>query len=137
MEANPYPWMVDKAMWVPVCVTLYTESVHGNVSRDVFISDGYYRIRAVREAHSAASDSGTLQVEVLASGDNADGGTDQLTSAMNLATTADTPVAATIIEPPTMITPGDRIGVVFGGTLTNLVNGCATIYIEKLQKGLL
>jgi len=134
VEPNPYPWLVIDGLWKPVTAMFPTATLA--VSADIFVSDGYYRIRDVREAHSVASSSGTLQVEVLTSGQDADAGIDQLTGTINLAATADTPIKGTVIAEPTLIKPGDRVGVVFGGTLTSLIGCCVTIHLERLQKGI-
>lgn len=133
MEANPYPELIPNGLWKPVSVLFPTATPA--VSADIFVSDGYYRVRDVRESHSVASDSGTLQVEVLTSGQDADAGVDQMSSTLNLAGTADTPVKGTVIEPPTLINPGDRVGLVFAGTVTNLVGCCVTVHLERVRKG--
>lgn len=133
MEANPYPWLTPDGLWKPISVMFPTATPA--VSADIFVSDGYYRVRSVRESHSVASDSGTVQVEVLTSGQDADAGVDQLTGTMSLSGTADTPIAGTVIEPPTLIAPGNRVGLVFGGTVTNLVGCCITVHLERVRKG--
>lgn len=132
--SNPYPWLTPNGLWKPITLILPTATIPG-VSGDMFISDSYYIIKEVRESHTVASSSGTLQIEVLTSGQNADAGVDQLTATMDLASTADTPVKATVIAEPTVINPGDRVGYVLGGTLTNLINGCVTVFLERLRRG--
>jgi len=134
MEANPYPWLVQNAMWKEINANIATASI---VSRDIFVSDGYYRVRAARLSFSVTSTSGTLQVETLLSGENAGAGVDQLTGTMDLSGTADTPVLGVVIAEPTLISPGDRVGIVLAGTLTGLINCLLTVYVERLQKGIL
>lgn len=132
--SNPYPWITPNALWKPVTLILPTATIPG-VSGDMFISDGHYIVREARSSHTVASTSGTVQIEVLTPGQNADDGVDQLTAPMSLSGTADTPVKATIIASPTVINPGDRLGYVLGGTLTNLINGCVTVFLERLRRG--
>lgn len=132
MEANPYPWLTPDGLWKPVSWVMSSSSVSGVI----FVSDGYYRVRDVRESHSVKADTaGTLQVEVLTTGQDADAGVDQLTATIDLSGTADTPLAGTVIEPPTLIKPGNMVGVVLGGTLTNMVNACVTVHLERVRKG--
>jgi len=133
MQPNPYPWLIPDGLWKPISMIFATATLA--VSADIFVSDGYYRVRDVRESHSVASSSGTLQVEVLTSGQDADAGVDQLTAIIDLAATADTPQKGTVVESPTVIEPGDRVGVVFGGTLTSLVGCCVTVHLERLRMG--
>lgn len=133
IQSNPYPWLTPNSLWKPVTFNALVAT--SLVSLDIFQSDGYYQIRDVRESHSVASDSGTLQVEVLTSGQDADAGVDQLVSVINIATTADTPQQGTVIDTPTQINPGNRVGLVFGGTLTNLIGLNVTVYLERLRKG--
>ena len=134
VQNNPYPWLTPNGLWKPITYDQIGAATDV-VSKDIFISDGYYQVRDVRESHSVASDSGTLQVEVLTSGQDADAGVDQLSSAVNLAGTADTPVKGTLISTPTQINPGNRVGLVFGGTLTNMVGMHVTVHLERLRKG--
>lgn len=131
MEPNPYPWLTPDGLWKPVTALLGS----ANVSGVMFVSDGYYRVREVRESHSVASTSGTLQIEVLTSGQAADAGVDQLTGTISLAGTADTPIKGTVIAEPTLIKPGNMVGFVLAGTLTSLVNANVTVYLERLRKG--
>ena len=133
VQANPYPWLTPNGLWKPI--TFFALSATGLVSMDVFQSDGYYQVRDVRESHATASTSGTLQVEVLTSGQAADAGVDQMTSVINLAATANIPQVGTMIETPTQINPGDRVGVVFGGTLTSLVGLSVVVHLERIRKG--
>ena len=132
--SNPYSWLTPNGLWKPIILMLPTEAIPG-VSGDMFISDGYYIVREARSSHAVVSTSGTVQIEVLTPGQNADDGVDQLTAVMSLSSTADTPVKATIITAPTVIKPGDRLGYVLGGTLTGLINGCVTVFLERLRKG--
>lgn len=133
MEANPYPWLTPNGLWKPISILFPTATPA--VSAAVFVSDGYYRVRGVRETHATASTSGTLQVEKLTSGTAPGSGVNQLTGTMDLAGTASTPIAGTVIEPPDIINPGESVGLVFAGTLTNLVGCCVTVHLERVRKG--
>ena len=129
---QPYPWLIENSLWKAINKTIDATDVSGVI----FISDGYYRVREVWETHSVAAVAGTLQVEVLTSGQDADAGVDQLSSAIDLTATADTPQQGTVIATPTMITPGDMVGLVMSATKTNFVNGLCTVYLERIQPSL-
>ena len=134
IEKQPYPWLIEGNLWKPVSVIVQAADVSGVM----FVAEtgAYYRVREVNSSHSVASTSGTLQIEVLTPGDNADAGTDQLTGTIDLSATADTPQKGTMIATPTIITPGDMVGYVLGGTLTNLVNCNITVMLERIQPSL-
>ena len=131
--SNEYPWLIPNGLRKAVTLILPTATIPG-VSGDMFISDGHYIVREARESHTVASSSGTVQIEVLTPGQNADDGVDQLTATMSLSGTADTPVKGTVITEPTVINPGDRLGYVLAGTLTSLINGCVTVFLERLRR---
>ena len=129
-QLEPYQWLVREAMWKPVSWIVQA----GDISSVVHITRRYERVRDVRVSYSVASASGTLQIEVLTPGQDADAGVDQLTGIIDLATTADTPIQGTLIDTPTILNPGDMLGFVLAGSRTGLVNCNVTIYLEQLQK---
>lgn len=117
-EANAYILTATSAT--------FTAFVNDNLS-------GTFKVAAVSTVFSTASTSGTVQVEV-ATGTQAPGsGTNQLSSALALSGTANTPANGTIVAAPTTITAGSRVNVVIAGTMTNLVNGVVTIALQRIS----
>lgn len=106
-----------------------------SVSRTVFVVDnvsGSYVLAGITVTFGTTSTSGTLQCEV-ASGTTALGsGTNQLTGAMSLSGSANTPVNGVLIASPTVLNAGDRLGVILAGTLTGLANACITIMLRRV-----
>lgn len=105
----------------------------GNLT--VFVSPGVtttYKIGAVSAVFSTASTSGTLQVEVATGTTAPASGTNQLTGTVSLAGTANTTVTGTLISPATTIVNGDRINLIFGGTMTNMAGGHVTITLMRI-----
>lgn len=129
---EPYQWLVRDAIWKPVSKLLFAADVSGVMH----ITHGYERVRDVWVSYSVQGGSGAvLNIETLTSGQNADAGIDQLTGTIDLNTTADTPIQGTLIDTPTLLTPGDMLGFTLAGTLTGLVNCSVTVYLEQLQRG--
>lgn len=95
-------------------------------------NDGYtYQVAGATVTFSTASTSGTITVNVD-TGTNAPGaGTAQLTAAMSMSGTANTPVNGTIIASPTSIPAGARISYTTAGTLTNLAGAVLTVYLKR------
>lgn len=95
---------------------------------------GTYQILGVSVVFSTASTSGTLQLE-KATGTQAPGaGTALLTGTVSLSGTANTVVNGTVVTNPNTLTinAGDRLNVIIAGTVTNLVNLCADIYVLRV-----
>ncbi len=106
------------------------------VSHSVYLQDnvsGTFQIAGVSVSFGTASASGTLQVEVATGTQAIGSGTNQLTSTLSLAGTANTPVNGTVITTPTTITAGSRVNVIFAGTVTGLANAIVTIALLKLS----
>lgn len=84
-----------------------------------------------------ASSSGTLQIEKLESAAAPGGGTDLLTTAFDLSDTANTVYTkrGRDMEPGRVFRSGDRLGLVSGGTLTNLENLVITMYFVPINRG--
>jgi dTDP-4-amino-4,6-dideoxygalactose transaminase len=100
-----------------------------------FIASRPYEVMEIRAVWSTASTSGTLQLERL-TGTTAEGSGDSvLTSTIDLAGTANTVVKReTTGLQNRKLAPGDRLALVDGGTLTNLVNLVVTVLL-KPNKG--
>jgi hypothetical protein len=106
------------------------------VSHTIFVNDnvsGTYKVAAVSASFGTASVSGTLQVEVATGTQAIAGGTNQLTGTISLAGTANTTVNGTVIGSPTTIAAGNRINLIFGGTVTSLANATITVVLQRLS----
>lgn len=105
------------------------------VSHTIYVNDnlsGTYKIVAATATFGTASTSGTLQVEVATGTQAIGAGTNNLTGTLSLSGTANTPVNGTIIGSPTTIAAGNRINLIFAGTVTNLANAAVTIVLQRL-----
>jgi hypothetical protein len=129
--SNPYPWMTPNALWKVIQLFLDANSVSG----PIFVSDGYYIVKDVRAAQRVASSSGTLQIEHRGTGVAAGSGTNQLTAALSLSSTANVPTRGVVISEPTIVGPGDMLGKVIAGTMTSLADCIVDVFIERLRKG--
>lgn len=125
-----YQWLVTEAMWKPIPKAIAA----GTVSGVIHVARRHERLRDAFVTFSVGSTSGTVQLEVLTPGQNAGDGVDQLTTPLLLSGTADTPTEGVLISTITELKPGDMLGIVIAGTMTNLVNGSLTAYLEQLQK---
>lgn len=97
---------------------------------------GGYRFVGASATWTVASTSGTLQV-VHDTGVSAPGsGTALLASALSLSTTANTVVSAfpsaSVSAANQLLSPGDRLSITFGGTLTNLANLAINIFVSRV-----
>lgn len=123
-----------------VVLPLYeTEQVLGlgasSSSLTAFINDtisGQYQLAGVSVNFGTASTSGTLQVEVATGTQAVGAGTNQLTAALSLSGTANTPVNGTLIASPTAIVAGARVNVILGGTLTSLANCAVSLVLQRI-----
>ncbi len=106
------------------------------VSHTIYVNDalsGTYQIAAVSASFGTASTSGTLQVEVATGTQAIAAGTNQLTGTISLAGTANTTVNGTMIASPTTIAAGNRINLIFAGTVTNLANAVINIVLKRIS----
>lgn len=106
------------------------------VSHTIFVAPndgGTYKIANVSVSFGTASTSGTLQVEVATGTQAIASGTNQLTGTVSLSGTANTTVNGTLIASPTTIAAGNRINLIFAGTVTNLANAIVTINLQRLS----
>lgn len=101
-----------------------------------FIASRPYEVMEVRAVWSTASTSGTLQVERL-QGTTAEGSGDSvLTGTIDLSGTANTVVTRkTTALQNRKLDVGDRLALVDGGTLTNLVNLVVTVVLKPDGRG--
>lgn len=102
-----------------------------DATRTVFVATRACRLKAVKEVHSTASSSGTLQIEKCTGTTAPGSGTTLLTGTMSLSGTANTVVSGTLIATVASLTlaAGDRLSIVIAGTMTNLVGGRVTLAV--------
>lgn len=102
-----------------------------------FIAPRAMTIMWVAESHQVASTSGTLNLEILSSGVAPGSGDSVLGTAFDLSATADTPQTAegTDLTSTRVLSPGDRLALVDGGTLTNQDTVTVTVYLIYANRG--
>lgn len=102
-----------------------------------FIAPRAMTIMEVLESHQVASTSGTLNLEILASGVASGSGDDVLVTPFSLSATADTPqmMSGTDLTETRTLVEGERLGLVVGGTLTNQVSVTVTVYLIYSNRG--
>lgn len=106
------------------------------VSHTIFVAPNTsetWKVSAVTAVFGTASTSGTLQVEVATGTQAIASGTNQLTGTMSLSGTANTAVNGTVSATPTTIAAGNRVNLIFAGTVTNLANAAITVVLQKLS----
>ena len=106
----------------------------GALSQTFFIADDTYEVIAVRAVWATASTSGTMMLERLQGTEAPDAGDDLLTATVDLASTANT-VASPALTATTanlQLAAGDRLGLVLGGTLTNLIGLCVDVILKRI-----
>lgn len=102
----------------------------------VFIAPWDCELVSVQARHRVASSSGTMDVVRADSGTAISAGTSLLTGTMSSAGAADTNVSgvpSNNIAGKT-ITKGQALGLLFGGTLTNLADLDVTVLLRQLRK---
>ena len=101
----------------------------------VFVAPFDCELDSVQSRHRTASTSGTMDVVRAASGTAVSAGTSLLTATMSLSGTADTNVSGSLSSSigGKTITKGQALGLVFGGTLTNLVDLDVTVLLRQLK----
>lgn len=108
------------------------------VSQAIFIPDNgnSYQVIGMQVVFGTASTSGTVTIEHLTGTQAPGGGTALLTGTMSLAGTANTVASGTLISNSgtsgLTLSAGDRLGIVFGGTLTSLVGLCVVVSLKRL-----
>ena len=109
----------------------------GNYGVIPFIAPYAIEVIQVAVAYSTASTSGTLQIEMLEDGVAAGSGDSLLESTISLSSTANTAIVRKgreLTSTRTLEAKG-RIGLVDGGTLTNLDNLIVSIYYKPRNRG--
>lgn len=119
-------------------VSRFVEEKNGSYGV-IFTADLPCEVISVTETHSAASSSGTLDIENLSSGTAAGAGNSILSATFDLTTTADTPIKkignSGELTGYAKLSTGDRLALVPGGTLTNLRDLHLTLYLRYTENG--
>ncbi len=105
------------------------------VNQTIFVNDnvtGTYKIVGVSATFGTASTSGTVNVEVATGTQAIASGTNQMSSALVLSGTANTPVNGTITT-QTTIAAGSRVNLIFAGTVTNLAAFSINVILQKIS----
>jgi hypothetical protein len=90
----------------------------------------------VKQVHGTASTSGTVNVERLTSTTAKGSGDNVLATAFSTAGTANTVLTKDRVDLQNrQLSAGDRLAIVSGGTLTNLLDLQVTIYLKPLGRG--
>lgn len=96
---------------------------------------GQYSLVSVSVRFGTASTSGTLQIERTPSGTAVGSGTNLLSGTVSLAGTTNTNVSGfpstSLSFANQVLTPGDSLSLIFGGTLTNLANAVITVAVAR------
>lgn len=130
---------VPLANYVEVLVDVQNQVAAASyaVSHPIFVNptspSATYKVVSASAVFGTASTSGTLQVEVATGTQAIASGTNQLTGTISLAGSANTTVNGTIIASPTTITAGARVNLIFGGTVTSLLNAVVTVGLQRLS----
>lgn len=101
-----------------------------------FIAPYDVKVVSVRTRHRVASTSGTMDVVKAADGTAVSGGTSVLTTPMLNSGTANTNVLGSLLTTigGTTIPKGSSLGLVFAGTLTNLVDLDVIIHLRQQKR---
>lgn len=115
-----------------------------SVSQTAFVAPkntqqyGQYALVGVIVTFGTASTSGTLQVEKATGTQAIAGGTNLLQATLSLSGTANTPVEASgssapVTNPNTVqLSGGDRLNLIFAGTMTSLANCSVTLTLARV-----
>lgn len=124
-----------KSNLIPLEHNINVQLTASSASQQIFVADDYYQLVAVKEAHGTASTSGTLQVEHLTGTQASGAGTSMLTGTMSLSGTANTVISGTLVSTLStlQLAPGDRLGLVIAGTMTNLANCAVSLFLKRWQ----
>lgn len=98
------------------------------------VSSVLWQIAGVTVRFGTQSTSGTLQVEVAPTNTAIGSGTNQLTGTISLATAGHVNINqnGTVISSPTQFGPGSSVNLIFGGTVTGLLNAVVAIDLQRV-----
>ena len=102
----------------------------------VLIASFDFELISVQARHRTASTSGTMDVVRVASGTAVSAGTSLLTATMSNAGTADTNVNGSLSTSigGKVVSKGQALGLIFAGTLTNLVDLDITFTLRQARR---
>lgn len=131
-----YEDITDKDMQqVTVCLKNAEPATAGNYSA-FFIAPRPIEVMQIQVSWTVASSSGTVQVQRLTGTTAPDSGSNIMVTAQSTASTANTVnVKSGTLLQNRILNQGDRLGLVDGGTLTNLANLVVTILYKPRGKG--
>jgi hypothetical protein len=111
-----------------------------STNQGVFLSNDSYQVADVRVTFGTAGGaSAAVTVEHLTGTQASGAGTAVLSAPMSLTGAANTPVTGALLAAGStnnaalQLAAGDRLGLVFSGTLTALANCVVTIYLTRWQ----
>jgi hypothetical protein len=117
-------------------VTFVAQAAGQAITQAIFMPDNAasYQVIGVQVVFGTASTSGTVTIEKLTGTTAPGGGTALLTGTVSLAGTANTVLTGTLITNTSTLTiaSGNRLGIVFGGTLTNLVGALVVVSLKRV-----
>lgn len=104
-----------------------------STSQSCFIADAAYQLVSVKESHTVASSSGTLQVQKCTGTQAPGSGTNLLTGTISLAGAANTTLSGTLVTSTAInLAAGDRLALVIGGTMTSYANGLVSLVLRRI-----
>lgn len=119
--------------------SIYVAAAATAANYDVFFTAIYpCEILAVQETHrTACSSTGTLNLEILTTGQALDAGNTVLATAYSLNSTADTPIlkSGLSLTANRQLKTGDRLALKDANTLTSTAGLQVTVYLKRLGKG--
>jgi hypothetical protein len=103
----------------------------------IFTAPRPVEIMQVWETHRVASTSGTVNLEILDSGEALDAGDTVLVTALSTSGTANTPQSAqgTMLTSNRVLKAGQRLALKDAGTLTNSAGLSITVYLKYANRG--
>lgn len=117
-------------------VTQHISATLGATNQVVLIAPYDLKVVSIRARHRVASTSGTMDLVKAASGTALSAGTSLLSATMSNAGAADTNVAGSLKTgiAETTVPKDSALGLVFAGTLTNLLDLDVTLIVRQLKK---
>lgn len=117
-------------------VVFVAQAASQAVTQAIFMPDNgaKYQVIGLQAVFGTASTSGTVTIEHLTGTSAPGGGTALLTGTVSLSGTANTVLNGTLIgnQSTATLSPGDRLGIVFGGTLTSLAGLCVVVSLKRI-----
>jgi hypothetical protein len=127
---------------MPYPVFDFVQTVHvpnaTDATNQIVITAPYdLKVVSIQARHRTASSAGTMDLVIAANGVAISAGVSALTAVMSSAGTANTNVNGTLKTAgpvDTVVPKGSSLGLLFAGTLTNLVDLDVTLVLRQLRK---